>query len=104
MPKRRKISPARRKALALARATRFLGVVSDTNRLKILALLRTRRRCVCEIWRALKIPQNLASHHLRVLKDAGLVIDEKVSLQVFYSLQKPALKRQLNNLSKVLIN
>lgn len=70
-----------------------LAVIAEVNRLKILCLLRSGRRCVCEIWQVLGLPQNLASHHLGVLKKAGLVTDYKDGLKVFYSLDKKNMQK-----------
>ena len=51
----------------------LLRVLSEPNRLKTLRLLADGPKCVCELKKDLRIPQNLVSHHLRVLKDANLV-------------------------------
>ena len=64
----------------------FLKVISEENRLKILCILRKREMCVCEIWENLDLPQNLVSHHLKVLKDFGLIKSRKESTKVIYAL------------------
>lgn len=66
----------------------FLKVVAEENRLKILCILRSGELCVCDIWQFLDLPQNLTSHHLKVLKDFGLVEDRKEGLKVYYSINK----------------
>jgi DNA-binding transcriptional ArsR family regulator len=58
--------------------------------------------CVCEIWQELKIPQNLASHHLIVLKDFKLLTSEKVGLKVIYKLNSKELKKYQNLLNHFL--
>jgi len=65
---------------------KFLKIIGDENRLKILCLLKGGELCVCDIWQALQIPQNLASHHLKTLKDLKLVSSEKKGLKVTYKL------------------
>ena len=64
----------------------FLKAISEENRLKILCILRKQELCVCDIWQHLDLPQNLVSHHLKVLKDSGLVESRKDSTKVIYSL------------------
>ena len=64
----------------------FLKAVSDENRLKIICFLKKKERCVCEIVDFLELPQNLVSHHLKVLKDKEIVFSKKEGLKVFYSL------------------
>jgi len=55
---------------AHARAFKALG---EPNRLRILAHLQQGESCVCEVQEALDIPANLLSHHLKVLREAGIV-------------------------------
>lgn len=81
----------------------FLKAVSEKNRLKILCLLKECEKCVCEIWQCLNLPQNLISHHLKVLKNFNLISSKKVGLKVFYRLNKKAVEKYLKLLNKFLI-
>lgn len=47
--------------------------LSDPNRLAIIELLADGERCVCEVSRTLDMSNALASHHIKKLRDAGLV-------------------------------
>lgn len=80
----------------------FLKIISEENRLKILCLLENEEKCVCDIWQCLKLPQNLVSSHLKVLKDFGLVSSKKQGLKVFYNLEKKVVKKYLSLLNKLL--
>ncbi|OIQ60061.1 HTH-type transcriptional repressor AseR [Moorella thermoacetica] len=60
-------------------------------RLRIIALLAEQELCVCELEEILGITQPAISQHLRVLKEADLVWEEKVSQWVFYHLKKEKL-------------
>jgi len=85
-------------------ATEFLKIISEKNRLKILCILQDNEKCVCEIWQFLNLPQNLVSHHLKVLKDFGLITSKKDSLKVFYKINKKTLAKHsklLNNFLKL---
>jgi len=77
----------------------FLKVIAEGNRIRILCMLKDGPKCVCEIWPALNLPQNLTSHHLGVLKEFGLVKSNKQGLKVFYELNDANLNKQLNNLN-----
>ena len=66
----------------------LLKLVSEESRLKLLCILRRGKHCVCEIMEHVDLSQSLISHHLKDLKDAGIVIDEKKGLYVYYSLTK----------------
>ncbi|MHB1275593.1 MAG: ArsR/SmtB family transcription factor [Candidatus Humimicrobiaceae bacterium] len=74
----------------------FLRIIAEENRLKIINMLLDGEKCVCEIWKNLDISQNLASHHLKILADFGLVDFRKEGLWVHYSLNK---KNLIKNIS-----
>ena len=73
--------------------TRQFRALADENRLKILDLLRGGERCVCELTAALDVGQSLLSHHLRVLKDAGLVTDRREGRWAYYALDGEAFEQ-----------
>lgn len=60
--------------------------LSDTIRIKILDLLRTRELCVCEISGFLDISQSKLSFHLKTLKEANLVNSRQQGKWTYYSL------------------
>jgi ArsR family transcriptional regulator len=62
-----------------------MSILLEPQRIKIIRLLRGGERCVCEIEHELGIPQNLVSHHLRVLREAGLVSARREGQFVHYS-------------------
>jgi len=62
-----------------------LKVLSDPNRLRILCLLLRGERCVCEVERELGVSQQLASHHLNVLKEAGFLVSRRVGTSFYYT-------------------
>jgi len=67
------------------RLTRIFRGLSDETRLTILGLVfRHGHLCVCEVERILGITQSKASRHLRYLRDAGLLEDERDGLIVNY--------------------
>lgn len=64
-----------------------LKVVADLLRLRILALLSAEQLRVCHLQVELDARQTLVSHHLRVLRDAGLVETEPCGRFVYYRLR-----------------
>ena len=73
-----------------------LKVVSDPTRLMILEQLMQGVQCNCEIGADLGLPMNLISHHLRSLREAGLVRAERDPLDrrwIYYSVDPEALAR-----------
>ncbi|MCS7054912.1 MAG: metalloregulator ArsR/SmtB family transcription factor [Thermoflexales bacterium] len=72
----------------LGRLHTVLKSLSEPNRLRIFALLTHGERCVCDIESAMTIPQNLASHHLRVLREAGLIEVRREGRWAYYRINK----------------
>lgn len=70
----------------LTSLSELLKLVSEESRLKLLCILQTDKHCVCEMTEQVKLSQSLISHHLKDLKNAGLVTDTKKGLRVYYEL------------------
>ncbi len=69
----------------------WLKVLSDPTRLAIFDRLMQGVQCNCELGDKLGLPMNLISHHLKVLKDAGLVDAERDPVDarwVYYSINQ----------------
>ena len=60
--------------------------LGDKNRLRILKMLQHKKMCVCELSAALGITRPSVSRHLGLMKDAGLVQDERNGQWIDYSL------------------
>ena len=71
----------------------FLKIISETNRLRILCLLTQKELCVCEIFEALKLPQNLVSHHLAKLKELSILDERREGTFIIYGINQKVLKR-----------
>lgn len=70
----------------MADVTRLLKALSDTTRVRIVALLDGREElCVCELVEALGVPQYSVSRHLSVLKAAGIVADWRQGKWMHYA-------------------
>ena len=67
---------------------------SDPTRLMLAAALReTDELCVCDLAWIAERAENLVSHHVRVLRNAGLVTSRRDGRMVLYALTEPG--RQL---------
>ena len=65
---------------------RFLKLLSDTTRLRVLLLIARRELCVCQIMGIMGVSQPLISRNLSLLSRSGLIIERKDGKLVFYSL------------------
>jgi ArsR family transcriptional regulator, arsenate/arsenite/antimonite-responsive transcriptional repressor len=63
-----------------------LKAVADRNRMRILKMLEQKKMCVCELAAVLDIKQPSVSKHLSILKNAGLIQDERNGQWIDYSL------------------
>lgn len=75
---------------------KLLRVLSHPARLQILDILRAGEECVCHIQSLLEKRQAYVSQQLMVLRDAGLVIDRRDGLNVFYQLADPSVAEVLD--------
>ncbi|MGC8763955.1 MAG: ArsR/SmtB family transcription factor [Acidobacteriota bacterium] len=66
-------------------AARLFRDLGHPLRLRILCLLaREGRQCVCRMLPELQVPQPTLSRHLALLRDHGLIEDEREGTLVFY--------------------
>lgn len=89
---------------SLDQTAKFLKVIAEPNRLKILCILRKQEMCVCDIWQFLGLSQNLISHHLKVLKNFKLVKSRKESTKVIYSVNSQIINKYYSLLSYCINN
>jgi ArsR family transcriptional regulator, arsenate/arsenite/antimonite-responsive transcriptional repressor len=78
-----------------------LKALADPIRLRLFSLVASHaggEACVCDISADFDVTQPTISHHLKVLKDAGLLASERRASWVYYSVVPEALR----NLSAVL--
>jgi ArsR family transcriptional regulator len=69
-----------------------LKALADPTRLKIVDLLAAGDQCVCVLNGAIDVSQPLLSHHLRTLKEVGLVTDRREGRWVYYGVDRDALE------------
>jgi ArsR family transcriptional regulator len=69
------------------------AILAHPIRLQILDMLSQSEGhvCVCDLETALPVKQPTVSHHLRLLREAGLVEAERRGQWVYYSIQRPVL-------------
>jgi ArsR family transcriptional regulator len=63
---------------------KIFKALADPTRLRIMLLLGRRELCVCEIMYVLDMEQSRVSHHMRVLRDAGIAEDVREGRWIVY--------------------
>jgi ArsR family transcriptional regulator len=80
-------------ATSLAQTFRALG---DPVRLRLVSLIGAHQGgevCVCDLTSAFNLTQPTISHHLKVLREAGIIDSERRGTWVYYRLVPAALER-----------
>ena len=78
--------PVHREFITEAIVIRAIG---HPLRLKILNEILSQQCNVTKICQSLEVSQAMVSHHLAVLKDAGVVTGNRRGAEVFYSIETP---------------
>ena len=71
----------------------FFKALADETRLKILEMVSQKDMCVCEIIENFGLSQPAVSHHLKILRQAGLVNSSKKGRWIYYSINEEILTR-----------
>ena len=69
----------------------IIKAMAHPTRLFAVDELSKGERCVCELAKMVGDDVSTVSKHLSILRNAGIVADEKRGLQVFYSLKVPCI-------------
>ena len=83
----------------------LLKSLADEKRLRIINLLAGGDElCVCDLTEQLALSQPNMSHHLRLLKEAGLISSTKRGRWVYYSLNYEELAQVTEKLESIINN
>ncbi len=82
-----------------------ISAITDKTRLLIIFYLRMNKRLsVNEITGKFKISRPAISHHLKVLKNCGILWNEKVGQETFYYLERSNIVKMLKDLADSIEN
>lgn len=82
-------------------AAELFKILSVDKRIEIIELLKKEPMSVNAIAETLGVTQSAISQHLRILKSAGLVTDERQGYWIYYSLNREVLERCRQRLNRV---
>ena len=91
-----------RRKTYLEAKSRVLKALGHPTRLLIAEELGQGERCVCEFVDMAGVDYSTISRHLTVMKQAGLIEDEKRGKQVFYKLRVPCVLNFMECVEKVI--
>jgi len=85
----------------LVHASEMLKAMAHPLRIAILQELEKRQNMnVTEIFEALQVPQAVASHHLSILKNKGIVTCKREGKKIYYFIRMPELSQMLECISR----
>ncbi len=84
------------------RLARLLKVLAVDTRVRIVQLLKGRALCVNALAAQLDVTQGAVSQHLRIMRDAGLVLDDRRGYFVHYRLNEETLALWREQFDKLL--
>ena len=85
----------------MKKAAELFKILSVDKRIEIIELLKKESLSVNAMAKALGITQSAVSQHLRVLKGAGLVKDERRGYWIYYSLNRDTLEKCRQRLNRI---
>lgn len=65
--------------------------LSNPHRLRIVDALGRGEQCVADLTALVGLDMSTVSNHLSILRNVGIVSDERKGTRIFYSLRKPCL-------------
>jgi len=74
---------------------KLFHALSDETRLRIYLLLLKGELCVCELVNILNMEQSRISHSLRILKEAGLINNQREGKWIIYSVNPEMNKNKI---------
>ena len=81
-------------AIEVSKISRSLKALCDANRIRILEILSGGEHCVSDLVERLGIDQPKVSHHLAILRAAGIVRSRRDGRHINYSLRPTIHRRQ----------
>ncbi|WP_319550595.1 metalloregulator ArsR/SmtB family transcription factor [Desulfogranum marinum] len=93
----------KQKAIIEAKAN-VLKALAHPTRLWMAEQLEHGEKCVCELAESIDADFSTISKHLSVLKQAGVVADEKRGKQVYYRLKVPCILKYMTCIEAVIKN
>jgi ArsR family transcriptional regulator len=72
---------------------RVLKALAHPSRLLMVEELSRSERCVCELAELVGAEMPTVSRHLSLLREAGIVEDDKRGIQIFYRLKVPCVMK-----------
>jgi ArsR family transcriptional regulator len=81
---------------------RILKAIAHPSRIYIVEKLSEKPHCVCELTEMIGADTSTVSKHLSILKNAGIIEDEKRGTSVYYSLRCQCIMKFMSCIEQVI--
>ena len=88
-------------AVNMKESAELFKLLSVDKRIEIIEQLKSGEKCVNDLAQSLCISQSAVSQHLKVLKAAGFVNDERRGYWIYYSLNQDTLEQCRQRLNRI---
>jgi len=92
------------KSIATSNLAVLLKALSEEVRLKIINLLCQEELCISELTKRLSLSQSAVSHHIKILKQAGLICERRISKWRIYFLNDKGFNDLLSSLESHILH
>jgi len=96
-----KVEPDRAR---ITQEARFLALLGQSTRLRLLYMLRDGERCACELDPAMPEDQSVISRHLIKMREAGLLEWRREGVSIYYRIRDPRLFDLLGLADDLILN
>lgn len=86
----------------MERTAAIFKALADKTRLRILLMLSKQEMAVCELISELGLSQPAVSHHLKLLRHAGLVQDLREGKWIYYTINRDCFTNYASSLKQLL--
>jgi len=88
--------------LSVQKKSEIFKALGHPTRLQIVEKLADGEQCVCHLLEMFDVEMSTLSRHLSVLKNAGIVFDERRGKNIFYGLKCPCIVKMFVCMEQVL--
>jgi ArsR family transcriptional regulator len=81
--------------------TVFMKCMGDETRFRVIEFLGEDEKCVCDIIEFLGKEQTLVSHHLKALRDCGIVLTRRDGKKIMYRISDPTIIEVLDKIKEI---
>lgn len=82
----------------------FFKALGEETRLRMLEIIAEEELCNCQLMERMNISQSLVSHHIKILKQAGIIDERRNGKWMYYTINTENTEAYLVSLCTKLIN